>query len=165
MSPTLSLYIKHLFRNDWPDGSTRGQSPIRPQSAEWKLFCNFFFFTTVRAAEISQTWRWQHTESLYVYMHSPVKLRLVITRLGHLIGLLSLSRYTGADGELIYSPTLLQWVGIWPIQLVATGPFPLDQISYKQVSKKLAESTLNGKNMDNFTALYTLYLRFTFATN
>ncbi len=41
----------------------------------------------------------------------------------------------------------------------------VSQTSYKQVSKQLAESTLNGKNMDNFTALFTSSLGFTFGTN
>ncbi len=52
------------------------------------------------------------------------------------------------------------------MHLVAIGPFPVSQlVSYKEVSKWLAESLSNGENMDNFTALYILYLRFTFGTN
>ncbi len=37
--------------------------------------------------------------------------------------------------------------------------------SYKQVSKQLAKSILNGENMDNSTALYMPNLGFTFGTN
>ncbi len=42
---------------------------------------------------------------------------------------------------------------------------PVSQANYKQVSRWLAKSLLNSENMDNFTALYTSYLRFTFGTN
>ncbi len=35
----------------------------------------------------------------------------------------------------------------------------------KQVSKMLGESMSYGENMDNFTALYASYLRFTFGTD
>ncbi len=38
------------------------------------------------------------------------------------------------------------------------------QTSYKQVSTQLAESMLNGENMNNFTVLYTSYRCFTVAT-
>ncbi len=44
----------------------------------------------------------------------------------------------------------------------------VSQTSYKHVSKRLAESTSKSENMDNFIALYTLYLStfvFTFGTN
>ncbi len=37
--------------------------------------------------------------------------------------------------------------------------------NYKQVSKWLADSTSNSKNMDNFMSLYISYLWFTFDTN
>ncbi len=42
---------------------------------------------------------------------------------------------------------------------------PVSQSSYKQVSKQQVESMLNVENMDNFTALYTANLPFTFGTN
>ncbi len=42
---------------------------------------------------------------------------------------------------------------------------PVSQTSYKQVSKHLTKSMLIGEKMDDFTELYTSYLRFTFGTN
>ncbi len=41
---------------------------------------------------------------------------------------------------------------------------PFSQTIYKQVSKRLTQSLWNDENMDNFTALNTSYLRFTFGT-
>ncbi len=42
-----------------------------------------------------------------VHLHAQLCQAMVIAQLGHLIGLLSLSQYTSAEGELIYSPTHL----------------------------------------------------------
>ncbi len=42
------------------------------------------------------------------------------------------------------------------IQLVAIGPSFIGQTSHKQISKRLEESMLNGKNTDNFTDNFTL---------
>ncbi len=68
-----------------------------------------------------------------------------------LIGLLSLSQCTSRWEYALFIWLLLDLL-------------PLGQASYKQVNKHLAESMSNSENMDNFTALYTSYLCFTFGT-
>ncbi len=52
-----------------------------------------------------------------------------------------------------------------PFSWLLLDLLPVSQTSYKQVSKRLAESMSNSKNTDNVTALYTSYLLFTFGTN
>ncbi len=88
-----------------------------------------------------------------VSLYALLSWATVKAQLGHLIGLLSLSDSTTIGSDMPH------------LAFVLLDLLTVSQTSYKQVSKQLAKSMSNGKNMDNFTALYTSCLRFTFGTN
>ncbi len=66
---------------------------------------------------VSVTEWWQS-----VRLHAQWSRATVKAQLGHLIGLLSSSQYTSAEGESIYCPTTLSSSLMCSVQLVAIGP-------------------------------------------
>ncbi len=99
------------------------------------------------------------------YLHAQLRKATCTARLGHLIGLLSLSQYTIAEGESIYSGLRYGRQRYAPFSRLLLDLLPVSRTSYKQVSKWLAQYMSYGENMDNFTTLYASYLHFAFSTN